>query len=195
MARPKAFDEQKILNKAMYLFWEKGYQATSIQDLEEHLNIGRRSLYNSFGSKYELFLAALHQYASYGNPDFKAESLGPCEEQSAIEVIRGVFDRLYQATLDEDYRGCLLVNSAMEFEDREDQVNDYTRQSIKSTIDEFYKLIRVGQIQKEIPIEKDPLALAQYLTNAYLGFRVMANMSSDKEAFTNSIDVIMQSLL
>lgn len=194
MARPKSFDDEQILNKAMDLFWQKGYQATSIQDLEQHLNIGRRSLYNAFGSKYELFLAALHKYASYGNPDFETDSPDSREEQSAIKMIRGVFEGLYEAILDEDYRGCLLVNSAMEFEGREDQVNGYTRQSVKSTIDEFYKLIRVGQIQKEIPVEKDPLVLAQYLTNAYLGFRVMANMSPDKEAFTNSINVIMQSL-
>ena len=62
MARPKEFDQDKALDKAMTLFWQKGYEATSIQDLVDHLGIGRRSLYDTFKSKHDLFIAALDRY-------------------------------------------------------------------------------------------------------------------------------------
>ena len=62
MPRPKSFDRDEVLEQAMNLFWDFGYGATSIQDLENHLGINRVSLYREFGSKHDLFLAALDKY-------------------------------------------------------------------------------------------------------------------------------------
>ena len=62
MPRPKSFDRDEVLEQAMNLFWDSGYRATSIQDLENHLGINRVSLYREFGSKHDLFLAALDNY-------------------------------------------------------------------------------------------------------------------------------------
>ena len=62
MARPKSFDEEAVLDQAVQLFWERGYEGTSLADLEAHLGLGRQSLYNSFGDKHALFLKALDRY-------------------------------------------------------------------------------------------------------------------------------------
>ena len=75
MARTKAFDEDVVLDRAVELFWDQGYEATSISDLEEHLGVGRQSLYNTFGDKRELFVQALQRYASQ-NRDKLVAALG-----------------------------------------------------------------------------------------------------------------------
>lgn len=62
MARPKTFDHDQVLDRAVELFWRKGYEATSIQDLVEAMGIQRGSLYAAFGSKQDLFLAVLDRY-------------------------------------------------------------------------------------------------------------------------------------
>ena len=64
MARPKEFDIDQVLDRATELFWTKGYEETSMRDLEEGLGVGRQSLYSTFGDKRDLFLAALDRYAS-----------------------------------------------------------------------------------------------------------------------------------
>ena len=62
MARPKAFDEEVVLDRAVEVFWAKGYEATSIQDLVDAMGIQRGSLYATFGGKHQLFLTALDRY-------------------------------------------------------------------------------------------------------------------------------------
>lgn len=64
MARPKEFDVDQVLDRATELFWTKGYEETSMRELEEGLGVGRQSLYSTFGDKHELFLAALDRYAA-----------------------------------------------------------------------------------------------------------------------------------
>ena len=62
MPRPKSFDEDAVLDQAVELFWDRGYEGTSLADLEAHLGLGRQSLYNAFGDKHTLFLKALDRY-------------------------------------------------------------------------------------------------------------------------------------
>jgi AcrR family transcriptional regulator len=62
MARPKEFDSDQALDKAMEPFWRQGYEATSIKDLVRHMGINRGSLYNTFGHKHRLFLACMDRY-------------------------------------------------------------------------------------------------------------------------------------
>lgn len=65
MGRPKAFDEDAVLDRAAELFWTQGYEATSISDLEERLGVGRQSLYDTFGDKRRLFLRAIERYTEW----------------------------------------------------------------------------------------------------------------------------------
>ena len=66
MARPRAFDEEEVIDKAVHVFWRKGFADTSICDLEQALGMGRQSIYNSFGGKRELFLRAIKQHSQKG---------------------------------------------------------------------------------------------------------------------------------
>jgi len=62
MGRTKNFDESRVLDKALEVFWKKGFNATSIQDLVDHLGINRASIYDTYGDKHQLYLASLKRY-------------------------------------------------------------------------------------------------------------------------------------
>jgi len=112
MARPRAFDEAEVLDRAVDLFWERGYEATSIADLEEHLGLGRQSLYNTFGDKEHLFLKALERYAERGHEMRKELLMRP---GAGLAEIRAFFDaNVNLLTEDGHRRGCLLANSIVE---------------------------------------------------------------------------------
>ncbi len=59
--RHKAFDPSTVLNEAVDVFWTQGYEATSVQDLVDHMGINRFSMYDTFGNKHELFMSACHR--------------------------------------------------------------------------------------------------------------------------------------
>src|SRR6266700_5433476 len=108
MARPKTFDRTQMLDKAIELFWDRGYEATSINDLLDHLGIRRQSLYDTFGDKHTLFLEALKRYDQRNSATIDIlEGSG-----SGKEAIERVFHRAVQ-TLGQTKppRGCLIVNT------------------------------------------------------------------------------------
>jgi TetR/AcrR family transcriptional repressor of nem operon len=112
MPRPKQFDPDQVLEQAMRVFWARGYEATSISDLVEALGINRFSLYDSFGDKRGLFLAALERYGervfARGLTELEGEELG----LAAIERYFAGLARWAQGPLAK--QGCLLVNTTAE---------------------------------------------------------------------------------
>jgi TetR/AcrR family transcriptional repressor of nem operon len=109
MPRPKSFDVDDVLDRAVDLFWVNGYAATSMEDLVNHLGINRGSLYSTFGSKQNLYELALERYLSSGRDRF-AEMV----TNSAVPL-REVIDGMLRSSASRtDHRGCLLVNTTME---------------------------------------------------------------------------------
>ena len=109
MPRPKSFDVDDVLDRAVDLFWVNGYAATSMEDLVNHLRINRGSLYSTFGSKQKLYELAIERYASVGR-EWMAAML--CV--SAIPQLYTINTILTSSAYSTDNRGCLLVNTAME---------------------------------------------------------------------------------
>ena len=92
MARRKEFDRDEALHKAMEVFWSRGYEATSVGDLVEHMGINRQSLYDTFGDKHSLYLAALDRYREVeGRKLFELLSVqeDACSSPSPVEYITG----------------------------------------------------------------------------------------------------------
>jgi TetR/AcrR family transcriptional repressor of nem operon len=106
MARPKEFDPDQALDRAVELFWRKGYEATSIQDLVEALGINRSSLYGTFGDKHALYLAAIDRYCE----DVVAPRVAELDQAASPRAaIRQLFLSLpTRATRRRERRGCLL---------------------------------------------------------------------------------------
>ena len=112
MARPKSFDTEQALDKAMYLFTLKGYAGTSMQDLVVGMGISRQSIYDTFGNKAELFRQALEKYGSMNQIHFSTVLSSP---QADMDTIRDRFDLLIRdATQDTEHKGCMLVNCIVE---------------------------------------------------------------------------------
>lgn len=113
MPRPREFEPDAVLNVAMLRFWERGYRATSIEDLVKATGVKPGSLYGAFpGGKHALFLKSLERYSTLVVP----QKLGELEASGAsVAEIRGYFDGLVRDLLSPEGRqGCLLVNTAIE---------------------------------------------------------------------------------
>ncbi|MEZ0091380.1 TetR/AcrR family transcriptional regulator [Streptacidiphilus sp. EB129] len=113
MPRPREFEPDTVLNQVMLRFWERGYQATTVEDLVKATGVKPGSLYSAFpGGKHALFLKALERYSRLVVP----QKLGELEAPDAsLAEIRGYFDGLVRDLLSPEGRqGCLLVNTAIE---------------------------------------------------------------------------------
>ena len=112
MPRPKSFDEDAVLEQAVELFRARGYEGTSLADLESHLGLGRQSLYNTFGDKHTLFLKALDHYRRTMGESM-AERLG--RPDAGLEAIRDFFRNAIRNLTGESPRsGCLVANTISE---------------------------------------------------------------------------------
>ncbi len=112
MARPKSFDEDAVLDRAVQLFRERGYEGTSMADLETHLRLGRQSLYNTFGDKRDLYLKALERYQRQSAD----QTLAVLRESGAgLEAVRRWLEANVATLTAPGMRaGCLVVNSMVE---------------------------------------------------------------------------------
>ncbi|MBA2937116.1 TetR/AcrR family transcriptional regulator [Paenibacillus sp. CGMCC 1.16610] len=177
MTRSKEFDEREVLLKAMHLFWEKGYEKTSLQDLVTHMGVHRRSLYDTFGDKHSLFVKTVDEYQKQINAMIK-EEIG--RGRTAKQVIRFRFDYLIEVN-DDRPPGCLFVNSATELALRDPEVREMINAGFDNGEKILVDLIQKGQQSGEIPVDKDAKILAASLQTTMIGLRVLARTSTDKK--------------
>ena len=112
MGRNKVFDEKVVLEKALNLFWEKGYNGTSAQDLVDTLGISRSSLYDTFGDKYQLFKTTLLHYQTQfaGSMIEMIDNSDNCEE-----TLKKIFQYVILESIQQEFsKGCFMVNSSVE---------------------------------------------------------------------------------
>jgi len=113
MSRTTDFDKDEILHKAMVIFWEKGYEGTSLKDLIEATGLLKGSLYNTFKSKENLFLLCLEKYGQYSRSFFYKDG-------DPKEYLINFFNRLVsEGTNEANSKGCLIMNTCLELADSE----------------------------------------------------------------------------
>lgn len=190
MARVKEFDEDEVLLKAMRLFWEQGYEKTSINDLVERMGIHRRSLYDTFGDKHQLFLKAVERYKKMWSGHFQA---GIARADHPRQALRFLFDFMIEG-YDENPPGCLFVNMAVELAPRDSEVDIQACESFDRTERLLADLIRRGQETGEFGTDRDAGELAENLHNAMLGLRVLARTSTGKDKLHRIADSAMAAL-
>lgn len=177
MGRSKEFEESVVLQKAMELFWQQGYEKTSLNDLVEHMGIHRRSLYDTFGDKHTLFLKVIDYFGEFIKARLKSELSHAKTAKQAIECI---FDFMIEASEDRAL-GCLFVNSATELASRDKAVEAKTKEAFIQLEQLLAGYIRKGQETGEFRCDYDAEVLAENLHTALLGIRVLARTSADKE--------------
>ena len=190
MGRSKEFEEKVVLRKAMELFWQQGYEKTSLNDLVEHMGIHRRSLYDTFGDKHTLFLKTIDCFSEFVKNRLELEILRAKTPKQAIQFI-------FNFMIDESAEhalGCLFVNAATELAPRDEEVEAKTKQAFREMENLLAACIRKGQQAGEIRQDYTAEALAENLHNSLLGIRVLARTSVSKEKLHRLADVSLSLL-
>ncbi len=192
MTRPREFVAEKALEKAMHLFWDKGYQAASLVDLTRAMGLSKSSFYDTFGSKHELFLSAIEHYRDTVTALVveRLESSAP-----AREAIEGVFKFIVGNAVDQgDRRGCFLCNCAAEVSPHDPQAGARVAEALKQLEEAYYNAIRRGQSAGEIPSGRDARALARYLTSSANGLVLMSKATPDRAVLEDIVRIVMEAL-
>ena len=170
MARPREFDPDEALQKAMGLFWAKGYHDSSIRDLVERTGVNYYGLYGVFESKHGLFLAALDRYCD----TVTAEVVRTLKEPGPVrEVVGRAFERLLALMKTPDGRvGCMMCNTAVELAPYDAEAAAKVRAHRMLLQEAFRSALSHAQGAGELETSKDVGGLAEFLTTtAYsLGF-------------------------
>lgn len=189
MARPREFDEQIALNDALELFWEKGYEATSIADLAKKIGINRPSLYAAFGDKRRLFELALNTYQQKF-----LESLHELLERngSGFRGIEAVFTRFVELTTNPTaQRGCFFVNSIAELAAHDVYIAARGREFQEKISSMFEDALMSGMKAGEIPLNLDIQSTSHFLTMSLVGFNVVIKTMPDENFVRNNVRVIL----
>lgn len=186
MGRPKEYDREAVLEKAMYVFWDKGYECASMQELVDAMGINRGSIYAEFGDKRGLHLAALDLF-------YKKEirrMLAPIDEPGPrLVAIRRIFEDIVEAASNRgDCRGCMIYNTAVELCPTDDEVTAKVAAGLKRAEDTFFEALVDAKSTGELREDRDARALARYLTNSVNGLRVIGMVMSDRDALQDVID-------
>lgn len=177
MARTKEFDDDVVLHKAMRLFWEQGYEKTSINDLVEYMGIHRRSLYDTFGDKHMLYMKAVDRYSKLFNTQLNTGVLSA----TARQAIGFIFDSAIEGIDDGSPPGCLFVNMAVELASRDPEVEAKACEGFTKLEQLLEDIIRRGQQTGEFTSDRNAEDLAESIHNTLLGLRVLTRTSTNKE--------------
>ncbi len=189
MARNKSFDETEILNKAMELFWKKGYHSTSVQDLVDHLGINRASLYDTYKGKKDLFMSA---FENYRETTKKAYYELLYAQPNVLEGFRKLFE--YVVRENTDRRGCFLVNITTELVPEDGDLKDMLRENQIQFEKLFFDYLKSGEAMGEISRGKDLKAFANLLFTLYNGVQVISKIESAPSRQLAAVEVVLQFL-
>lgn len=188
MARPKEFDPDQALDRAVELFWSKGYEATSIQDLVEALGINRSSLYGTFGDKHALYLAAIDRYCR----DVVDPSAGQLDEAAApLEAIRNLFLAIPNLAARRGKRGCLLCNAAVERAPLDPDVKAEVSGGFGRLGTAFRRALDRARAAGGLENGADSAALADYLLSGYVGMIVLAKAGRKPAQLRRTAELIL----
>ena len=192
MPRPKEFDPEQALDKAMHLFWRKGYEATSVQDLVDAMGINRFSLYDTFGDKHRLFLATLDRYSQKVVFD-RLCALEQSEE--GLGAIRRYFQGVLKSTQSkEGLKGCLLTNCAIEVAPYDEEAAARIRTHLKRMEDIFYKALLRARTRGELRENLSLRDTARFLTNSAQGLGVLTKARPGRKEVGGIIRIILSTL-
>jgi TetR/AcrR family transcriptional repressor of nem operon len=187
MARPRTFDEDAILDRAMLLFWRKGYEATAMSDLVEELGLGRGSIYAAFGDKHQLFVRALTRYLDHQN---SLLTTAFDDEGPALAQLRDVLDRLLAADAACGNAGCFSVNSIAELLPHDEDVAQLARRSLGIAEEAFTRQLERAARDGELSPAVSPEQGARLLLTLIQGVQIVRKVDPDPARAAASLDSV-----
>jgi AcrR family transcriptional regulator len=191
-ARPREFKDTTVIDAAMEVFWEHGFEGSSTEKLCERTGLGRGSLYNAFGSKHALYEKALERYQELGI-EIQVEVLeqsGPVKDRLRALMVWGI-DQDFDG---EKRRGCLSINAAIERGARDAAVARLVGGHVGRLEQALCHVIAVGQRSGEIASKRPALELARAFLSSFYGLRVLGKVVEDRRILEDVVEGTLAAL-
>ena len=190
MARSVEFNECEIIEKAMNVFWEKGYHATSMQDLVDAMQINRSSLYNTIGDKHCLFIKCVSTYAEAGLRETQEKV---AKESSALQALINII-RDKAAWVVDSEKGCLGIKTIFEIAPEDTEVRN-----LLSKNGELYLELMTNVVQKaiddgELDASEDASLLAEYIMTTFTGWKQSFILNQDPIKIKKMAEYLIKSI-
>ena len=192
MPRHKQFERDEVLEKALEVFWCKGYNATSFQTLTEGMCINRQSIYDTFGDKHTLFIEALNYYYQKRAGLISAHF---AQDKPVKELFKTFFEKtIVDTTSSEKNKGCFILNVTLEMVPEDEEAVIIVNQNIENLASIFTKAITRGVKSGEIVATQPPATLAMYLVNTAQGLITLSKTITDKKKLRAIAEVALSAL-
>jgi len=189
IGRPRAFDVDLALDRALHVFWRKGFEGTSLSDLTRAMRINRPSLYAAFGNKETLFRKTLDRY-SQGPIAFWDDALRAPTARAVVErLLRGTIDLL---TDPRTPRGCLMVQSALACGDAGDSIRQELASRREAGEAALRRRFQRAKREGDLPSNADPADLARYITTVMHGMAVLGAGSATRPQLLRVMETALQ---
>ncbi|KXO12820.1 Transcriptional regulator, TetR family [Moritella sp. JT01] len=186
VGRPKGFDVDDVLEKALAVFWAKGYEGASLSDLTQAMGINKPSLYSTFGNKEELFLKAVDLYEQRPCGYFRPA----LEEATAKAVIAAILNGAAQSLADHNNpQGCMLIQGALTGSDACKSVKQALIDRRRNHQNELKIRLEVAQQQGDLTTAYSAESLAQYLATIIQGMTIQATNCISAAELQNIADL------
>lgn len=188
--RPKIFDEEEVIEKATEVFWEKGYEGASADELLAAMGIGKGSFYLAFkGGKKELYIRSLQQFSKKFNAKFLA-ALAKSNDQ--IEFLKASFLQLSDEEESNKNKCCYIGNALVQTPVADTDTKNVAIQLLESMKPIYAGIIRKAQQDRVIKTKEDPEVLGGFLLNLWNGINVTRKMHVPAELLQETINVNLQ---
>lgn len=190
MPREKSFDPDLVLERAVELFWRGGYDGTSMTKLLAAMGISRQSLYDTFGDKHSLFLAAMDRYRNSARHLLAGKLEGP---EAPLEGVRAGFEWVREVVLENpEHRSCFMANSALELGQRDPEVRERVAAHLGDVEGIFRDALERAEGRGEIAKGRDLRVLARLLTTSIHGLGIMARSGIESADLRGSVDATLR---
>lgn len=192
MGRPLEFDKDEALEQAMSVFWSRGYEATSLRDLLEAMELSKSSFYQSFGSKGELFQRCINRYRGRVTGRMRRDLDSAPSARAFIEdAFRSITDKVHEP---DGRRGCLVMNTASHVATRDQDVATLVAEGAAQFETLFRRAVERAQREGDIPADKESRVLARYLVSSRSGLMAMAKAGASERDLEEVVSVILGAL-
>jgi len=189
MVRQREFDTDKALDAAMRIFWDKGFEATSLTDLTSGMGIQRPSLYAAFGDKKELFETALRRYTTLHAAQIRSRLQS---EGSVKQAFRALFEHIgAEGDVSEPSHGCFCINTMVELAPHDSKFAVLTREHQMYLAVIFQETIERGQRSGELPGNLNASAAAKSLVISMIGLTVLMKSGPERSFIEQSIEAAL----
>ncbi|WP_145946428.1 TetR/AcrR family transcriptional regulator [Paenibacillus sp. Y412MC10] len=189
MARTKAFDTNEILHKAMNIFGNRGYEGTSLPDLITGLGIARQSIYDTYGTKWELFFAAVKHYMDQKNQELRKHCEGP---GTVVDKVELVFTTIIKVLMDPEQRlQCFIISSAIEQAPHNEELAAYLQANTELSEQIFYTMLENAVTEGELGTEVNIRDLARFLVHERIALITSAKLGMDEPKLLGIMQMVL----